>query len=474
MLYNSDHQGHSVFPAPGKALLPLLLVLVLAACRDSEPDDKPARRPVSLAFSISNRSGATRMSSVTTQKDESFRGIAFQYLYPFSTTNVSSSSVSLDRIETQLGRYTDTDATNYYFFDDESVDIPEETRNFLCYCTVGASAEATKFENGSTLCQGLQNGSTLFQGLQGSDDTAKKNVTPAVISFSPEVISTNENDGATGQYLTETAKAKNDLNRFVYPAELFYYTNSPIKTSNESQRENYRLGWDDLLKEYKNETNGVMQSGVVSVAITKPLNYAVGRLEIGLLIGSSTLKDATTPTPKSITLSSTAGSETFPLKGVFVTGQFVQSYDLTPTGDTEYIAYDNTISGISMGAPTDNSNGSRPKYTQTLVLQSKDNANVRFALEFENNSGTAFNSIYGPIAAGAMFYLVGTITPGYDAVNDYTRRAFTKDYVTSGTVTINSLKQAYPYLPDLFNPNLEVSLSLKTSWIQSTTTNVPL
>ena len=57
---------------------------------------------------------------------------------------------------------------------------------------------------------------------------------------------------------------------------------------------------------------------------------------------------------------------------------------------------------------------------------------------------------------------------------DYKNRAFTKNYITQGTVKISSLKQAYPYLPDLLDPRLEIAVKLVPEWIQSTTTNVPL
>jgi hypothetical protein len=67
------------------------------------------------------------------------------------------------------------------------------------------------------------------------------------------------------------------------------------------------------------------------------------------------------------------------------------------------------------------------------------------------------------------------MSPTYDSSKgDYTRRVFTKDHITTGTVTISSLQNAYPYLPDLLDPRLEIGIKLVTDWIQSTTTNVPL
>jgi len=41
-------------------------------------------------------------------------------------------------------------------------------------------------------------------------------------------------------------------------------------------------------------------------------------------------------------------------------------------------------------------------------------------------------------------------------------------------VRISSLQQAYPYLPDLLDPRLEISIRLVPDWTQATSTSVPL
>ena len=99
---------------------------------------------------------------------------------------------------------------------------------------------------------------------------------------------------------------------------------------------------------------------------------------------------------------------------------------------------------------------------------------MRFALEFVNDSNNDFRGADGIIFRGTKFYLVGTIDVTGGQSEDYKNRAFTKNYITQGTVKISSLKQAYPYLPDLLDPRLEIAVKLVPEWIQSTTTNVPL
>jgi len=265
----------------------------------------------------------------------------------------------------------------------------------------------------------------------------------------------------------------NSLNRFVYPPELYYYANSRIKTSKSSRKQDYsKKSWDAVLGTY-DAGYGEMDFSVHSVAIIDPLSYAVGCLQVGLNV-QNTLEDAAEET---ITLTS-GENASFPLTAILISSQFAQGYDFTPKGEVdEYIIYDPTIEGnISMGGSIVPTPTTPSQYTNTLVLQTKDNENVRFALEFENNSGEDFEGINGKVFDGTKFYLVGTIeVPAVvDQDKDFKKRVFTKNHITQGVVRISSLKEAYTYLPDLLDPRLEVGIQLVPNWIQVTTTNVPL
>lgn len=286
------------------------------------------------------------------------------------------------------------------------------------------------------------------------------------------------------QTVTTTEVNINSLNRFAYPAELWYYANSRIKTSTSNQKDNYTIkDWSKVLEKYEKD-NGVMDVNVRSVAIKDPLSYAVGCLQIGLVLGT-TLKDAGVPS-KTIPLSgskaasgeTSAKDGTFPLTAVIVSGQHAQTFDFTAKDDNkELIIYDNQIpAGISMGdAIKDYPTTDTPDdYTNTLVFQTRDGENVRFALEFENNSGEDFTGCDGIVFAGTKFYLVGDIKVPTGQTNDWLKRVFTKNYTTQGTVRISSLKQAYTYLPDLLDPRLEIGIKLVPNWVLSTPTNVPL
>ena len=269
----------------------------------------------------------------------------------------------------------------------------------------------------------------------------------------------------------------NSLNRFVYPPELYYYANSRIKTSKSIRKQDYsKQSWDAVLGTY-DAGFGEMDFSVHSVAIINPLSYAVGCLQVGLNV-QSTLQDVAGKTIILEDGTTENKDASFPLKAILISSQFAQGYDFTPKGEVdEYIIYDPTIEGnISMGGSIVPTPTTPSQYTNTLVLQTKDNENVRFALEFENNSGEDFEGINGKVFDGTKFYLVGTIeVPALvDQDTDFKKRVFTKNHITQGTVTISSLKDAYTYLPDLLDPRLEVGIQLVPNWIQVTTTNVPL
>ena len=271
------------------------------------------------------------------------------------------------------------------------------------------------------------------------------------------------------QPVTTTEANINSLNRFVYPASLWYYVNSRIKTSASFQDKFYssEMTWNEILDCFETE-DGVMEEGTVnSVAIKEPLFFAVGCLQIGLAAPAS-LKDAK---GTSIQL----GNNTFPLTAVFISGQHEQDYNFIPKDDgQEYIIYDKTIPlGMSLGASA-TSSSETPPTVSTLAFQTIDYRSVRIALEFSNNSGNDFEGVNGTVFNGTKFYIMGTINVREGESIDFLKRAFTKDFITKGTVTINSLEKVYNYLPDLLDPRLEIAVKLVPEWIQSTTTNVPL
>lgn len=445
--YTATIQGSITTMIP--SLLVVVLMTLFSACQSEETTGDNVHQ-TSLAFHVSTNRVVTRMSdAVTQQKGQAYRGIKMDelWLFPFDATETTSLSGNVIKVPADMKQNEDNEL-NYYH--DNFPEIPVNTSRFLCYAR--AVPETGNFVNGS-----------LTPSI--TDATAK--VQPSDITFTPVALDETDMtfDVIASDPTDENNKNKNG--RFIYPPELYYFANSTIKTSYSHQKSYYNLDWSDVLSRYEND-DATYVGDESSVAIKDPLHYAVGCLQIGL-VANATLRDAE---GKAFTLS----SSTFPLTGVFVTGQYEQNYDFTPKYDDEtkeFIIYDKDITGVSMG----NSLSATPTvFSNTLVLQTNDGKGIRFALEFQNNTTETFTGSNGTVAVGGKFYLVGTIqvTTGHAGTEAYKNRVFTKDYITQGVVKIESLKQAYTYLPDLMDPRLEVTLKLEPDWIQSTTTNVPL
>lgn len=279
----------------------------------------------------------------------------------------------------------------------------------------------------------------------------------------------------TPQVESSTTANVNSLNRFVYPPELYYYANSGIKTSPENLFDELKNStWEKVLERF-DAGLGTVDGSVNSIAINDPLAYAVGCLQLGFYVPSTTLSDAK---GTAVPLTSGTGDDVvshFPLTSLLVSSQHPQDYKFEPVDGTsdEYIVYDKELPTIILGSAKEQTPAD-DQFTNTLVLQTKDGAPVRFAMEFTNNSGVDFQGINGTVFNGTKFYLVGQIKVPIDQEQDFQKRVFTKNHLTKGVITISSLKEAYTYLPDLLDPRLEVGIQLIPDWIQSTTTNVPL
>lgn len=272
---------------------------------------------------------------------------------------------------------------------------------------------------------------------------------------------------------TTTMDNINGINRYTYPAELWYYTNSGIQTStNEVKEEDYKnaTSWGSLLNVYQSGT--VVNDRTRSVAVKDALQYGVARLQCTLKSINVQLKDAKNEVVNN------AIDDYLPLTSVIVGAQHTVGFDFKPRGvqsdvDGRFI-YDTAVGSRANDSWTVN----------TLVLQTYDGEKVPVVLEFqnniviENNERVAFTGKDGVIYPGCKFYLVAMLDPA-----DYTNtnapdaakgRVFTQDYTTAVEMKITSLANAYSCMPDLLSPRLEIGVQVQTKWIQSTTTTVKL
>jgi hypothetical protein len=269
----------------------------------------------------------------------------------------------------------------------------------------------------------------------------------------------------------------NGIDRFAYPAELFYYANSLISTSNRDNRKSSydsKSQWSGVLGDYENVT-GVVTSSTTSVAVKDPLQYGVARMQIKLLqTASSTLKDAA---GREVAV----GAYRFPLTGVIVGGQLPVGFDFTPTtkfpayseADMKFI-YDSQVN-VNGDSEQDyfylSASADATKMTNTLVLQSYDHKKIYVVLEFKNNSDIEFKGLNGVVLPETKFYLVGEVDPSVFAEDSRTNirdRVFTQDYITTLNMKVTGLSKAYNVVPNLLSPRLELGVELKVNW-ESTT-----
>lgn len=259
----------------------------------------------------------------------------------------------------------------------------------------------------------------------------------------------------------------NGINRYTYPAELMFFVDSPIRTSEEEvsktvYQENTET-WDAFLNTYYKGSTAV-NTNTKAVAVKNPIQYGVAKLDLTLTGMSTTLKDAKDEVVPNTSMT------TLPLTGVIIGGQHTVGFNMKPQEpqtdvDGRFI-YETTVDATNLAT--------EGYKTSTLVLQSYDNEKVPVILEFKNNTGHAFTGKDGTVYPGTRFYLIAMADPAGKGSGDYANRVFTQDYITTMSMSVTSLAKAYTCMPDLLAPRLEIGVQVVTKWIQATTTNVEL
>ena len=293
---------------------------------------------------------------------------------------------------------------------------------------------------------------------------------------------TDPTDGQFGssankEFANRTAGALNvaPTDLYTYPSSLWYYANTTINTSNESEATalgSTTMTWNEVLGEYST-TNGSVNSKTRSIALVNPINYAVGRLDVKVKLASASLDDAALPTAASIACNTE--NKRFTLTGVLVGGQKNVGFDVTPdtyagSKTSTYMIYDEEMSS------TINVTTSFGSANSTLVLETladgETGSDAMIAIELLNNTGVDFIGADGVIPAGGKFYLVGKLASA--SATTTPKKVFLKDYVTTAELNIVDLKHAYNTIPDLRTPTLEIGLSVNLVWQAGTTYSVDL
>ena len=241
------------------------------------------------------------------------------------------------------------------------------------------------------------------------------------------------------------------MDHFVYPASLYYTTNTAIKTSTSRLADKYGTDWKTCLDLYNGGGTSV-EANTQSVALVNQIQYAVGRFDVAAKFSASSINDNV---GESIAVTAEDG---ITLDGILICGQKNADWQFAPLASSEeYTIYDASVTSTKLGT----ADIASAIMAQSLALSTTAGTNVNFALELTNNTGNAFTGVDGIVPDGAKFYLVGLLVPQADKAGN---QVFAKAYNTKANVTITSLAHAYNCIPDLKNPELELGLSVNLEW----------
>ena len=282
-----------------------------------------------------------------------------------------------------------------------------------------------------------------------------------------------------------------NVNSYMYPAELCYFGNSPIRvTDEEVKASEYPDGvanWDAdgswTSKNWSNTAAHVLSS-TRSVAMKYNINYGTALLKTNVEFASGVTKvednnQHFNPSENNKQIDAATGK--FTLTGILVGGQAKEvGWDYLPKATTfSYTIYDKAI--VSSAVPTTDPTYTLvwDNYNSTLT---GDQQEVLVALEFTNNAGDFWGKD-NLVRDGGTFYLVGKLNPTGKTITDwptkyalppYTNgttikevvRVFIQDYMTTANFKFDatSLQKAYVTVPDLRSTQVSLGLSVDLAW----------
>lgn len=281
------------------------------------------------------------------------------------------------------------------------------------------------------------------------------------------------------------------ITKYMYPSELMYFDNSPIRTNNNTVAASaYPNGYNTWTQDgnWAGWTTGAVTSSTRSVAVKNNINYGVAMLQTKVTLDGVNFEDnrheITGETNQTLT---EAEVEQFQLVGVLVGNQNYQvgwNYlAKTTTGtDWSYVIYDNKIPGTGT-IPTRSGEENYTLVFDNYIPDDTQTGEVLIALEFKNN-GRDFYGIGNMIRQGGTFYLVGKLklanatnsitwpttyaVPPYNAsgASQQISRVFVQDFMTTANFKIgaNSLKSAFVTVPDLRSSQTSLGLSVDLNW----------
>ena len=286
-------------------------------------------------------------------------------------------------------------------------------------------------------------------------------------------------DGSAFLQVSAANSAMAPTGSYCYPPSLWYWTNSTLLTSDaEDLEEEYKSSnpdWASILGHYTLGTT--IRRGITSVAIVRPMQYGVAqlRLKFNYAISDGGTANLLDSRANAVNVS----NSNFPFTGVLVSEQRNLAYNFTPKSGNSYCIYDPEVNNGSTPKAyiASSASGLTFQPVHTLVVQTDDNQDVHYALEFQNNSGSAFYGVNGcTINPGSKFYLIGILNlqEATNNTGETISSVFLQDHITEAVITVKGLAKSYNTVPELRDPQLEIGVQTEMKWVESTPAHIPM
>ena len=247
-----------------------------------------------------------------------------------------------------------------------------------------------------------------------------------------------------------------NVNKYVYPAALYYYANSGLKTSTSKQSDKYKNYdyWKGVLDGlYGGDYNIFVSNDTRSVAIADSIQYGVALLDTRVKASAAKLTDAAGNSIDVNNLKVTA---------VLVGNQGPVKYNFSPATLGDFIVYDSIMESPAASLPFATDTYTTPN--TTLVLETPEDENVLIAVELLNDAAD-FVGVGGRIIPkGTKFYLVAELDHQNVTEPELEGKIFKQDYTTVVKLTLTNLNKAYNVIPDLRSSKMEVGFAVDLSW----------
>lgn len=357
----------------------------------------------------------------------------------------------------------------------EQVDITETTFDYKSESTVKDYPVSIGLPDGAAVIAWNTTDGNHFDVVLDKTNVGLINVTGlSKYAFPPALWYYTNSHIHTATAAINTTNDTDLRNIFDYSTDVLdsWDGHSPIEQANERKTvlgQYYTSGTPNSFNHPASEgtklftANSRVETNTTLVAVSKPLQYGVGRLEMTVKAYEASLNDGADPA-KAIEV----GTTNFPITGILIGSQYAVDYQFHPvtTDKNDAVLYDGQFAGNSYMLSSDN-----PVACNTLSLETKPEETVIICVELQNNSDETFTGFSGQvIRPGCRFYLLGKLNPADGTKPEgASNRVFEQDRVTKVNFTVNTLANAYNVIPDFTNPTIKFSLGV-SDWKVSTPT----